>query len=178
VLSIQRSLLPEGALLAFYRAGGSYTDCYVTDIASRVSHEDFVTSFYTTWVFKLERWLIRLGLSKPSSDAQAHQLAHGALDEFAAWRVERRAVNQLLMADYTGRTRSWLMVEHIATDRGVRTRLYFGSAVVPVRHRRNGIPSMGWTYKSLLGFHKLYSIVLLRAAKKRLGSTRFGRRTR
>src|SRR5262249_52421050 len=102
----------------------------------------------------------------------AQQLACGAVDEFAAWRVERRAANQLLMADYTGRTRSWLMVVHSAEEQGVRTRLYFGSAVVPIRHRRSGTPSLGASYKSLLGFHKLYSVLLVRAAKARLNSRR------
>ena len=170
MLSIERSPLPDGALLDFYRANGSYTDCYATDVDKRVSHEDFVAAFYTTWLFKLERTLIRLTVSKPSLDSQAQQLACGALDEFSAWRVERRATNQLLLADYTGRTRSWLMVTHSVEGQWVRTRLYFGSAVVPIKHRRTGSPSMGVTYKSLLGFHKVYSLMLLRAAKSRLGS--------
>ena len=76
------------------------------------------------------------------------------LDAFAAWRVEDRAEDQLLLCDLPGRTRSWLM----AASEGTRTLLYFGSAIVPL--------SPG--YRALLGFHKLYSRVLLRAAKSRL----------
>jgi hypothetical protein len=45
-----------------------------------------------------------------------------------------------------------------------RTRLYFGSAVVP----RKGQTGLGGRYRALLGFHKRYSKILLRAARARL----------
>ena len=48
------------------------------------------------------------------------------------------------------------------------TRLYFGSAVVPRRSARAGKPSLGPLFSALLGFHKLYSRILLRAARSRL----------
>ena len=51
------------------------------------------------------------------------------------------------------------------------TRLYFGSAVVPVRDRVSGQPRMGFVFQALLGFHKLYSRVLLGAARSRLART-------
>ena len=44
--------LPEGALLAVYRAAGAYTDCYAADVVGPVSHEQFVAAFYTTFVFR------------------------------------------------------------------------------------------------------------------------------
>ena len=47
---------------------------------------------------------------------------------------------------------------------GVSTKLYFGSAVVP----RRGSAGLGWQFTALLAFHKLYSRVLLRAARNRL----------
>jgi hypothetical protein len=50
----------------------------------------------------------------------------------------------------------------------IGTRLYFGSAVVPVHSLKRGRTSLGPVFTALLGFHKLYSRVLLRAAERRL----------
>lgn len=164
MFSIRSCELPEGALLSAFRLDGKYTDCYATDVAGPISHAQFVSAFYTTFVFKLERSILAWAVSKPSTDAQAGQLANGSIEEFAAWRVEKRCPDQLLLSDFRGRTRSWLMVSPIATG----TRLYFGSAVVPARDRTTGRNKPGVVFTALLGFHKLYSIMLLRAAKARL----------
>jgi hypothetical protein len=51
------------------------------------------------------------------------------------------------------------------------TRLYFGSAVIPVIHKKSGRPTLGFTFRSLLGFHKIYSRVLLYAARLRLAGS-------
>ena len=168
MFSIEPCPLPEDALLQAYARNGSYTDCYAASIAGAVSHEQYVAAFYTTAVFKLERLILKWAVSKPSTDAQARQLAAGTLDAFAAWRVEQRAVDQLLLCDFMGRTRSWLMVAPLVTDGGPATRLYFGSAVTP----RDGGRSLGFPFGALLGFHQLYSRVLLAAARRRLGSGR------
>jgi hypothetical protein len=50
--------------------------------------------------------------------------------------------------------------------------LYFGSAVVPVPDKTTGKLVLGSTYSALLGFHKLYSRVLLSAASARLAKLR------
>ena len=55
---------------------------------------------------------------------------------------------------------------HGAETKG--TRLYFGSAVVPVMNAATGKSEMGFVFKALLGFHKLYSRALLSAAAARL----------
>lgn len=156
--------LPPNALLRRYQNSGAYTDCYTVEVARRVSHAEYVAVFYTTFVFKTERVLLSWLLSKPSTDTQAGRLARGEVGLFAAWTVEARAADQLLMADYVGRTKSWLM---IAPSGDAATRLYFGSAVVPVRDR-SGQPTMGRSYSALLGFHKLYSRVLLSAAAAKI----------
>ena len=161
---IARPDLPQDALLRKDRDAGAYTDCYATEIATRVSHAVYVEAFYTTWVFKLERLLLKWFVSKPSTDDDARRLARGELDAFAAWTVEGRARDQILLVDFMGRTKSWLMIAPLG-DAG--TRLYFGSAVVKVRDEA-GRPQLGSTYKALLGFHKLYSRILLAAAKSRL----------
>jgi hypothetical protein len=156
--------LPPGALLRRYQDSGAYADCYTVEVPRRVSHAEYVEAFYTTLVFKAERVLLSWLVSKPSTDTQAARLARGEVDSFAAWTVEARAAEQLLMADYVGRTKSWLM---IAPSGDAATRLYFGSAVVPV-HYESGQPRMGRSYSALLGFHKLSSRVLLQAAAAKI----------
>ncbi len=161
--------LPQHALLGKYALNGAYADCYATDIARPVTHAEYVEAFYTGAVFKLERLLLAWFISRPSTDAQARELANGARNDFAAWTVEGRAPDQLLMCDYRGSTRSWLMVAPIDAS---STRLYFGSAVVPRRNKATGETKVGFVFKALLGFHKLYSRVLLHAARSRLERNR------
>ena len=158
---IQTCPLPDEALLCRYSRDGSYTDCYMTEVPISISHSQFVYSFYTTPLFKLERFILTWTVSKPSTDTQAKQLADGLTDKFAAWTVEARAENQLLMCDFASRTRSWLMT--VPLERC--TRLYFGSAVVPRRDKS----TLGLGVRGLLGFHKPYSVALLYAARLRLG---------
>ena len=124
-----------------------------------MSHAQFVEAFYTTWVFKLERLILKWAVAKPSTDVEAKELAAGMRDRFAAWTVEDRATDQLLMCDYLKHTRSWLMVAPCELDGLPATRLHFGSVVVSVRR---------FPYNALLGFHKLYSRVLLSSARARL----------
>ena len=164
LFSIRSRALPDDALLQACRANGAFTDCYTADVAGTISHEQFVTAFYTTFVFKLERAILKWAVSKPSTDAQVRQLASGEIDQFSAWTVEKRGPHQLLMSDMNGRTKSWLMVASIVIDDKPATRLYFGSAVVPVKNRKTGNAELGRIFRALLGFHKIYSVVLLRAA--------------
>jgi hypothetical protein len=166
--AITASELPAQALLRRYQDKGAYTDCYVTELNRPVELAEYVEAFYTTFIFKLERLLLSGFLSLPSTDAQARELAIGAMDKFAAWKVEGREANQVLLGDYRGRTCSWLMV--VPGSGGGTTRLYFGSAVVPVLDRRSGKWRMGFAFRALLGFHKLYSRMLLSAAADRLGT--------
>lgn len=168
--SVQACPLPAGALLGVYTRNGAYTDCYAVEAPGTVTHGQFVEAFYTTWVFKLERFILKWAVNKPSTDAQAAQLAAGAIDSFAAWHVEQRGHNQLLMCDFQRRTRSWLMVASVGAGGAPVTRLYFGSAVVPVKDAKTGQMKMGAAFSALLGFHRLYSKVLLGAAASRLKS--------
>ena len=102
--SIQSCELPANALLRKYVYAGAYTDCYVTEVARPVSQSEYVEAFYTTFVFKTERLLLKWLVSRPSTDVEAKQLASDALSSFAAWNVESRAPNQLLLSDFMGRT--------------------------------------------------------------------------
>ena len=166
--AIQPCDLPEGALLHKYRDQGAYADCYVTEVAWPVSQAEYVEAFYTTAVFKVERQLLKWLAFRPSTDTEARQLAAGALTSFAAWSVEGQTADQLLLCDFAGRTRSWLMAVPIENG---GTRLHFGSAVVPVVSS-SGKPALGFAFRALLGFHQLYSRVLLHAAKSRLARRR------
>lgn len=164
--------LPDGALLRGYLREGAYTDCYVTDFAGLVSHAQYVTAFYTTFLFKLERLILAWCASKPSTDAGAEQLAAGTSEVFAAWHVEQRSENQLLLCDFRGATRSWLMVAPGTNGSSQSTRLYFGSAVVARRNARTGTPRLALGFRLLLGFHKCYSVLLLCSAQRRLKTQR------
>lgn len=168
MFSIKSCPLPDNALLNTYQLNGAYTDCYYTEISRTVTHSQYVNAFYTTPAFKLERSILKWVVSKPSSDAQVVQLADGTTDSFAAWSVEKRCENQLLLCDYQKRTRSWLMIKHIESEEGVTTRLYFGSAVVPIENIKTGSSSFGLVFHALSWFHKMYSVTLLFSAKTRL----------
>lgn len=161
-MSIRACPLPASALTQNHAREGSYTDCFTTALPRAITHAQYVEAFYTTWVFRLERWILAWAISRPSSDAEARELAHGRRERFSAWAVEARAENQLLMRDeFTKRTKSWLMTEALP-DGG--TRLYFGSVVVKEPH--GGI---GGKFSAMLAFHTLYSRILLQAAARRLG---------
>lgn len=160
--------LPERSLLSGYRAKGDYADCFTVDVAGNISHSLFVEAFYTSRLFKVERFILRWLVAKPSTDAEAARLAEGQTDRFAAWTVEGREQDQLLLCDYQGRTRSWLMVEPILENSTPSTRLYFGSAVVSATDRRTGRKSMPVLFRLLLGFHRRYTRALLKSAVTKL----------
>ncbi len=169
--TVRQCELPASALLHRYRTEGAYVDCFVAHIDRDVSLETFVEAFYTTALFKLERLILRWCVARPSSDAQARQLAQGGTDSFAAWRVEARSDDQLLVGDFSGRTKSWFMViAHSPSDTSTPsgTRLCFGSAVVPISYSPNGESELGALFRALLGFHRLYSRLLIGAARSQI----------
>lgn len=166
--SIQLCKLPLKALLSRYQQQGVYTDCYSVEVPRAISHSEYVEAFYTTALFKVECFILATFVARPSTDLQAKQLATGEVETFAAWSVEGKAENQLLLCDFLGRTRSWLMVDADEMSNPASTRLYFGSAVVPKLNAKTGQASYGFGFHALLGFHRLYSRALLRSAVCRL----------
>lgn len=161
--SITRTDLPDAALLRRFAGQGEYTDCFAAPIPIEPSLPVFVEAFYTTWLFKTERVILKWLLSLPSTDDEARQVARGTRDSFAAWNVEERSENQLLLIDVHKRTGSWFMVE----TREAGGRLLFGSVVFRTAETPAG-RNIRWTYRSLLGLHRLYSRALLSAARSRL----------
>lgn len=160
---ITRRDLPDDALLRAYVAKGAYTDCFAADIAASVSFPAYVEAFYVSAGFRPERLILAL-IGKGSNDADVRRLAHEGAETFAAWSVEARAPDQMLLCDFLSRTRSWLMVEAIE---GGGTRLYFGSAVVPVGVG-SGRARLGFPFNAMVPFHQIYSRALLGGARGRL----------
>lgn len=160
------SKLPNEAMLQRYQRDGSYTDCYYMDLPRHISMTEYVASFYTTTLFKVERGILTLVARKHATDEDALRLGQGHASDFSIWRVEDRSNNQLLLCDALWRTRSWLMVEPHASF----TRLYFGSAVMPQSKSANGKTSFGFAFYALHTFHHLYTKALMRAAQARLGN--------
>lgn len=154
--------LPAGALLARYSGGRGYADCLVVTVPGRVTQAAFVEAFYTTALFRLERLVLAALLRRPSTDRQARALAAAETEAFAAWTVEARAPDQILLCDFLGSTRSWLM----SAPDPASTTLWFGTAVVP-RGRGGGL---GAGFRLMLPFHRLYARALLRAAVRRVMS--------
>ncbi len=83
--------VPQQSFLGAYTQAGAFTDCYSTSVPIAATLPQFVEAFYTTRLFKLERWLLAKLLNIESSDVQAHELAQGAGTKFSAWKVENRS---------------------------------------------------------------------------------------
>jgi hypothetical protein len=167
VENVRPQALPAHSLLNPYAANG-YADCFVAALAGSVTHAQYVEAFYTSWLFKLERFVLRWLVAKPSTDEEARALAQGKRDEFAAWSVESRAPEQLLVRDYQGKTCSWLMVEPGFENNRAITRLYFGTGIVPRVNRHTGQRRLTFFFRALVPFHKVYARSLLSAARSRL----------
>lgn len=151
--------LPEDTLLQRYIEPPCYTDCFATTLSGDISLPRYVEAFYTAPLFCVERLILGTFAGHPSTDLEAKAVAQGTAAKFAAWDVEDRTTNQLLMCDMKAATRSWFMTR--PTDNA--TTLYFGSAVTP----RDG-KEMGAVFRAFLPAHTLYSKRLLSGARKRL----------
>src|ERR671924_2078513 len=104
MFSIETNQIPANTMLKQYSGNGAYVDCYSTEITGQVSFGDYIIAFYTTPLFRLERFILTWAVSKPSTDKQVRQLADGEVEQFAAWQVEGRSENEMLLCDLVGRT--------------------------------------------------------------------------
>lgn len=167
---VTQQALADDALLKTWRGGrhperwGRYGDCFSILIERPVSLAEFVVAFYTTPLFRLERAILRFLASSPSTDEELRLLIAGARSTFAAWELSARTETQLLMSDRYGRTRSWFRVTPQAAG---GTLLQFGSAVA-AKPGAESSSEMSTGFNALLGFHRLYSRLLLKAARRRL----------
>ncbi|MDD7973865.1 hypothetical protein [Roseinatronobacter alkalisoli] len=169
-MTVRTCDLPADAFLRRYARDGGYTDCYMTEVPGHIPLSLFVEAFYTSWLFKVERVVLSL-TGHYSTDTNAAELARCTSSCFAAWRVEDRGENQLLMSDVTGRTRSWFKIATISGDKSMQTLLYFGSGITAAKNSDTGRLSIGPVFKALMGFHKLYSRALLAATRRKIASS-------
>jgi hypothetical protein len=168
--SVVQQSLADDALLKTYRGGkhperwGHYGDCFSVHVDVSVTLSQFVFALYTSPVFRIERWILRVLVAVPSSDEQAREVAEGNGETFAVWKVGERTATQLLMCDRYGKTRSWFRVVAQASGGTV---LQFGSAVAARPADMESV-KMNRGFGVLLGLHRLYSRALLAAARQRV----------
>ena len=150
--------LPPEALLLRYQSG-NYTDCFTVEVPGTHDLADFVAAFYTTWLFKAERAVLKVLAKSPATDAEAIALGRGGAEQFSVWTTEERTKTQLLMCPSDKTTRSWFMV----CPSPQATTCYFGSALL-----LNGKSQKGLVLRTVIAFHRAYSVALLSCANAKL----------
>ncbi|WP_298471282.1 hypothetical protein [uncultured Erythrobacter sp.] len=144
---VENITIPRGSLLAEFGPAEAYRDCFQCEVPGQVSLTQFIERFYCSVAFRPERIVLGL-IGKGANNSDVQELASGAADSFAAWKVIERRDDEILLQDFRGTTASWLSVKpHDKT-----TTLLFGSWV--------GQPDRG-IVKTLMPFHRWYSRVLL-----------------
>jgi len=95
--------LPDGSLIApFGEMEGHYTDAFRVRVAGDVDLAALIGAFYRTPLFRAERFVLRIAARAPSTDAELDALASGAAERFAAWSVEARRDDEILLSDQSG----------------------------------------------------------------------------
>ncbi|MEO0487904.1 MAG: hypothetical protein AAF092_18555 [Pseudomonadota bacterium] len=152
-MAVQRVPVPADALLAAYCGDGNHVDAYQLSVSEPVALPDYIRAFFQTGIFRLERWILAVAAGASSSDYQIEDLAKGQGDRMAAWRVEARGDQEILLAVEGSPIRTWLGVVS-----GPSPALLFGSAVLAYKGR---VP---FAARALMPFHAVYSRVLLASA--------------
>ena len=165
MISVRKTTLPATALVRPYlNQSGTRADCFSAFVPQQVSLEEFVGQFYRGRLFRLERWIIKTLIGRPSTDAQIDSLLAGENETFSAWALEAHSDNQLIMCDYQNRTCSWFMTETGSDG----TRLYFGTLLKPTTHFKRGEWLSKPLFTLMLPMHYLYSRLLLSQAARSL----------
>lgn len=168
MFSVKTGEIPETGSLAKYRDHpGCYTDCFFVDVPGDISLSEYISAFFNNFPMRVERSMLTLLASKPSSIEDVQHLALGTNDKLAIWETEEREQNQLLMSVGNGPIRSWWMIAPPSNNEK-HTRLFFGSAFLPRSENSSGEPKKGIIFHALLGFHKFYSRLLLWMVKRNL----------
>ena len=171
MFSVQTGEIPESGYLKPYRERSSwYTDCFFVDVQGQVCLSQFISAFFTTFLFRSERWVLGVFTSSPSSDQNVMDLASGVSDRLSLWRVEARDDQQLILSFGELGVRTWLMVEPHPEIANV-SRLYFGtgldfsSRVAPEMDSQSRERKVSVLFYPFLGFHRFYARLLLWSAK-------------
>lgn len=160
--------IPYDALTAKYIEEGAFVDCYSVEIPMEITLDEYIKAFYTTSLFKIERAILSVITSRPATNSEAVEFSLGRTESYSIWTVESRSSNQILLCDFTDKTRSWLMVKTSRTEEVVTTRLFFGSVVIPKKVSDSGNRSFGILFHLFGGFHRIYSKALLNASYRNL----------
>ena len=162
---------------------GAYIDCFCFMMPCVISFEEFVTAFYTSRLFKIERVILSIVVRKPSDDRQAIAIAQGRQKYFSAWSERARSPNELLMCDFQNQTCSFFKVVEVPCSKSRESSenhykdfstnapssvLYFGTVLVPHKHSNGKLKEKPLFIRWLMPFHRLYSKALMRSAIKRL----------
>lgn len=148
--------------MAQHTGGHDYTDAFTLDLRADVALAEFIRAFYTTWLFRAEGIVLSLSGARPVP-ADLEAIAIGSGGRFAAWSVMGRTPTEILLADMSGHTRSWLSIEPLQG----RTQLWFGSAVM-AKPLPDGTEGLGRFMSALIPVHRFYSKALLSSAARRL----------
>lgn len=164
--SVSTGEIPEnGALMSYALRPGCYTDCYFVDVPGQVVLSDFISTFFNTPLFRVERFILAVVASQPTTIEDVKNISEGKSDRFAVWKVESRDDFQLMMSVGDGPIRSWWMVSP-GLNNNEYSRIYFGSAVLSTTVDSAGAPKIGAFFRIFLGFHKAYAYSLHWLAKR------------
>ncbi len=176
MLSVKAVTIPENGYLNSYRDRlGCYTDCFTIEVRGQVTLSNFISAFFDTFPFRLERKTLAVFALSPSSLKDVTDLATGVSDSLALWKVEARDGNQLIMSFGRRGVRTWLMVEPCQNESNTSilyfgTGLYFGSTVIPRKNKPSEEPKLSTVFYPFLGCHRLYARFLLWSAKRKIES--------
>lgn len=73
---------PDSSLLLGLERRGAFTDCYALEIPMPASQAQFVEAFYTSSLFRAERFILKVLASETSTDQDARDLAQGTTKLF------------------------------------------------------------------------------------------------
>jgi len=152
--AIEPRPLPADSLLARLRGPECYRDAFCAEVPGRVTLAAFIAAFYGSGAFLPERLALH-AIGRSGGRAEAAALAEARAGRFAAWTVEAREADQILLRDFRDFTCSWLQAE----PRGQTTRLWFGSGL---RHPERTVA------RALVPVHRWYARKLLAGAVRGL----------
>lgn len=161
--------LPDDSLLARHRGPECYRDAFRVEVPGDVSLAELITVFFGSGAFLPERTALRL-IGRGAGRAEIAELADGRAKRFAAWELEAREENELLMHDFLDKTCCWLAVSPggeapdlaggLPRPGAGRTYLWFGTGVRDFE---------GPIISRLREAHRWYARWLLAGAARRLG---------
>ncbi|MTI09151.1 hypothetical protein [Curvivirga aplysinae] len=163
---VKETAIPLNSFMNFYHESpGHHADAFVGQIDGIVTLEDYILAFFDSPIFRIERSILSLFLLRRIKQSEIKELASGRSQQFALWKTKKRNEEELLLEVGDSQIRTWF---HTEQEQSNKTKLYFGSAIVPDTTSKNAKEGIGFTFRFFMGFHKLYSRILLQSALKKL----------